>query len=83
MNRRDWNMLSPEEQERRLRMIAEAVDDEVIVELRALIRSQREGRVIGRWLRTRWKLLTFLLGGLVAGVALRHDIAAVLEVMRR
>lgn len=83
MNRRDWAMLSPEEQERRLRMIAEAVDDEVIVELRALIRSQREGRVIGRWLRTRWKMLTFLLGGLVAGVALRHDIAAVLEVMRR
>lgn len=83
MPREDWHMLSPEEQERRLRKIAEVVDDEVIEELRSLIRSQREGRVVGQWIRMRWKMLTFLLGGLVAGLALRHDIAAVIEVIRR
>lgn len=83
MPREDWHMLSPEEQERRLRKIAEVVDDEVIEELRSLIRSQREGRVVGQWIRMRWKMLTFLLGGLVAGLALRHDIAAVIDVIRR
>ena len=83
MTRREWHMLSPEEQERRLRKIAEVVDDEVIDELRALIRSQREGRVIGQWLRLRWKMLTFLVGGLIAGLAMRHDIAAVVEIIRR
>lgn len=83
MPREDWHMLSPEEQDRRLRKIAEVVDDEVIEELRSLIRSQREGRVVGQWIRMRWKMLTFLLGGLVAGLALRHDIAAVIEVIRR
>lgn len=83
MPREDWHMLSPEEQERRLRKIAEVVDDEVIEDLRSLIRSQREGRVVGQWIRMRWKMLTFLLGGLVAGLALRHDIAAVIEVIRR
>lgn len=83
MTKSEWHMLSPEEQERRLQKIAEVVDDEVIEELRALIRSQREGRVIGQWLRMRWKMLTFLLTGLIAGVAARHDIAAVIEVIRR
>lgn len=83
MTRREWHMLSPEEQERRLRKIAEVVDDEVIEELRALIRSQREGRVIGRWMRHRWKMLTFMAGGLVAGLAMRHDIAAVIEMVRK